>query len=108
MAKFSVFLAVTVLMALAPIGAQQAPPARPGPVPTIDDRTNGMQKIDGYFPLYWDERTGIDASRDPALRHRVPVFDSASRPASAPTTSGSIAAKAVAAASSSSSVSARA
>jgi hypothetical protein len=22
------------------------------------ERTTGMQKIDGYFPLYWDERTG--------------------------------------------------
>src|SRR5579863_10348117 len=27
-------------------------------VPTIDERVAGMQKIDGYFPLYWDERTG--------------------------------------------------
>jgi hypothetical protein len=25
---------------------------------SIDERTAGMQKIDGYFPLYWDERTG--------------------------------------------------
>src|ERR1039458_674105 len=29
-----------------------------GPVPRIEERTSGMQKIDGYFPLYWDERTG--------------------------------------------------
>src|SRR5262245_60431126 len=29
-----------------------------GPIPSIDDRTAGMQKIDGYFPLYWDERSG--------------------------------------------------
>jgi uncharacterized protein DUF4953/uncharacterized protein DUF5117 len=29
-----------------------------GPIPAIDTRTAGMQKIDGYFPLYWDERTG--------------------------------------------------
>ncbi len=29
-----------------------------GRIPSIDDRTAGMQKIDGYFPLYWDERTG--------------------------------------------------
>ena len=35
-------------------GAAQAP-AR---IPPIDERTAGMQKIDGYFPLYWDERTG--------------------------------------------------
>ncbi len=25
---------------------------------TIEERTAGMQKLDGYFPLYWDERTG--------------------------------------------------
>jgi hypothetical protein len=25
---------------------------------SIDDRTAGMQKIDGYVPLYWDERSG--------------------------------------------------
>src|SRR5262245_5877276 len=29
-----------------------------GPIPSIEDRTNGMRKIDGYFPLYWDDRTG--------------------------------------------------
>lgn len=25
---------------------------------TIADRTSGMQKIDGFFPMYWDEATG--------------------------------------------------
>jgi hypothetical protein len=29
-----------------------------GRVPTIEERVAGMRKIDGYFPLYWDERTG--------------------------------------------------
>jgi hypothetical protein len=29
-----------------------------GPPPTIESRTAGFQKIDGYLPLYWDERTG--------------------------------------------------
>jgi hypothetical protein len=29
-----------------------------GQVPSIGDRTNGMKKIDGYVPLYWDERSG--------------------------------------------------
>jgi hypothetical protein len=31
---------------------------RGGPTPSIEDRTGGMRKIDGYFPLFWDERTG--------------------------------------------------
>jgi hypothetical protein len=29
-----------------------------GRAQSIDERTTGMQRIDGYFPLYWDERTG--------------------------------------------------
>ncbi len=48
-------------------GAQQ--PAAGGRVPSIDERTTGMQKIDGYFPLYWDERAG-------ALFIEIPKFDS--------------------------------
>src|SRR5580693_2674403 len=27
-------------------------------IPPIEERVTGMQKLDGYFPLYWDERTG--------------------------------------------------
>jgi hypothetical protein len=26
--------------------------------PNIEERTSGLQKLDGYFPLYWEERTG--------------------------------------------------
>src|SRR6266480_412486 len=37
-------------------GATQAPPA--GRLQTIDERTAGLQKLDGFFPLYWDERAG--------------------------------------------------
>ncbi len=29
-----------------------------GPPQTIEARTQGFQRIDGYMPLYWDERTG--------------------------------------------------
>jgi hypothetical protein len=32
--------------------------AAPGRTPTIEERTAGMHKMDGFFPLYWDERTG--------------------------------------------------
>ena len=31
----------------------------PAPTPTIEERTSGLQKLDGYFPLYWDERAGV-------------------------------------------------
>src|SRR2546430_2346389 len=26
--------------------------------PTIEEKTRGMNKLDGYFPLYWDNRDG--------------------------------------------------
>jgi hypothetical protein len=48
---------------------QQTPPQRSGPVPSIDDRTSGLRKLDGYFPLYWDERGG-------ALYLEISRFDS--------------------------------
>ena len=39
-------------------GSGQAAGGAGGRVQAIDERTAGMQKIDGYVPLYWDERTG--------------------------------------------------
>src|SRR3954447_6472043 len=45
--------------------------AQPGgspPTQTIEQRTAGMQKLDGYFPLYWEERTGT-------LWLEIPRFD---------------------------------
>jgi hypothetical protein len=36
--------------------------------PTIEERTNGMQKLDGYFPIYWEQRSG-------ALFLDIPRFD---------------------------------
>src|ERR1700677_2626916 len=42
-----------------PRGRRASAPAQPGGrTPTIEERTAGMQKLDGYFPLYWDDRTG--------------------------------------------------
>src|SRR3954451_15135958 len=46
----------------------QAAPATAAPQ-TIDARTAGMTKIDGYSPLYWDERAG-------SLYLEIPRFDS--------------------------------
>ncbi|HKD06156.1 MAG TPA: zinc-dependent metalloprotease [Bryobacteraceae bacterium] len=30
----------------------------PARIPSIEERTTGMTRQDGYFPIYWDERTG--------------------------------------------------
>src|SRR4051812_18347062 len=40
-----------------------------GAPPSIEERTSGTRKLDGYFPLYWDERTGT-------LLMEIPRFDS--------------------------------
>jgi hypothetical protein len=57
--KRTISITFLTIVAIVPafLHAQQQP-QRPAPIPSIDDRTSGMKKIDGYFPLYWDERTG--------------------------------------------------
>ena len=47
---------------------QSAHPQAAGRIPGIEERTNRMQKLDGYFPLYWDERAGT-------LWLEIPGFD---------------------------------
>ncbi len=60
MLKNSVLLVGALLLAGPAVEARQ--PAqqaqRPATPPSIEDRTSGMKKLDGYFPLYWDERSG--------------------------------------------------
>ncbi len=67
-------LAVAALHVLsgATLNAQAAPqqaPQRAVATSSVEDRTAGLRKIDGYFPLYWDERTG-------SLLMEIPRFDS--------------------------------
>ena len=55
--------AMLLTAAVVPAAAQ---PQRPASIPSIDDRTAGMTKIDGYFPLFSDARSGsmfIEMSR---------------------------------------------
>ncbi|MGE0362917.1 MAG: zinc-dependent metalloprotease [Vicinamibacterales bacterium] len=68
MKKLSPLFAAALIAATASLGAQQGPP-RPGPLPSIEDRTTGLRKIDGFVPLYWDERAG-------AMLLEVSRFDS--------------------------------
>src|SRR5580658_7426836 len=60
-----VFLIFAVMVSSVLVHAQQqggrgagAAAQAGGRTPTIEERTSGMQKLDGYFPIYWDERTG--------------------------------------------------
>jgi hypothetical protein len=45
------------LLLLTSAFAQQATPPV-GPVPAIATKTASMQKMSGYFPLYWDDKSG--------------------------------------------------
>lgn len=56
MPRHCVLLICALLLAAPAAWAQQ--PAHPLAVPPIVERTQGMKKLDGYFPLYWDGRTG--------------------------------------------------
>jgi hypothetical protein len=49
-----------------PQGAQ-----RPRPLPSIADRTDGMQKLDGFFPLYWEAASGTLFLEIPRLNEEV-------------------------------------
>lgn len=44
--------------------------AQEKPLPTIAEKTAGMQKMAGYFPLYWDARSG-------SIWLEIPRFDTA-------------------------------
>src|SRR5687768_7481922 len=50
-------LTLTILM-YAAASAQQAQRAGAQRRPTIEERTAGLRKYDGFFPFYWDESTG--------------------------------------------------
>src|SRR5262245_21814751 len=47
---------------------QQGQQARGGRLPAIADRMDGLRRLDGFFPLYWDEGTG-------ALYLEIPKLD---------------------------------
>ncbi|RMH14996.1 MAG: DUF5117 domain-containing protein [Gemmatimonadetes bacterium] len=47
--------AATLSAGISPVLAQEAGPKAP---PTIEEKTEGMQKIDGYVPVYFDARDG--------------------------------------------------
>ena len=56
-----VALFAVVFLSLAPADAQTV-------IPTIETKTQGLQKLDGFFPLYWEVPTGT-------LWLEIPKFD---------------------------------
>jgi hypothetical protein len=86
--RLGVIGSVTVILALsaagtAPIGAQGAaqgagqaattPAAgqKPKPLPSIAERTDGFRKLDGFYPLYWDDALGTLYLEIPRLDQEV-------------------------------------
>jgi hypothetical protein len=59
--RCSAMVVVFLLASAAVTDAQTA-------TPSIDEKTRGLQKLDGFFPLYWDTRAGT-------LFIEVPKFD---------------------------------
>lgn len=65
MRRSIVLLALFSLSAMLPIRAPRIAAQAPGsgtqevkPLPSIAEKTEGMEKRDGFIPLYWDARTG--------------------------------------------------
>jgi len=61
---FAAVLGPLAAIALLPLAPDALPAQRPqgqGPgsaVPTVESRTAGMLKLDGFFPMYWDSAAG--------------------------------------------------
>ncbi len=63
MARAFLIAAVSICLTFGcarPCAAQPSGGERPGAghISTIEERTAGMHRLAGYFPLYWDERSG--------------------------------------------------
>lgn len=70
MRRFSILLSCLLMLTIAlPVGlssdssgggqgGQAGRAGGQGAIRTIADRTNGMNRIDGFFPMYWEESTG--------------------------------------------------
>ncbi len=58
MRSFTLLLSSLTVLVAQDTPSGQRPTAAPANPPTIEQRTNGLKKLDGYFPLFWDARTG--------------------------------------------------
>ncbi|HYW50563.1 MAG TPA: zinc-dependent metalloprotease [Gemmatimonadaceae bacterium] len=71
-------LLASSLLGVTALDAQQSavPSAAPAGLPSIASRTAGMVKRDGFFPLYWDDRTGKLYLEIPAMEQEFIYFTS--------------------------------
>ena len=67
-----VLVAVAMMLVITPAAAQDKRPPEPGaPPPALADRTKNLKKMDGFFPLFWDENTGKLFVEIPKLQTEV-------------------------------------
>ncbi|MEZ5316590.1 MAG: zinc-dependent metalloprotease [Vicinamibacterales bacterium] len=52
-------------------GGGQGGGGQAGPLPSIETRTTGFEKLDGFYPLYWNARSGDLLMEIPALNQEV-------------------------------------
>jgi hypothetical protein len=52
------FVSITLLAVGLPASAQDKPDEPPEKLPGIAEKTKGMQKLDGFIPLYWQASSG--------------------------------------------------
>ena len=65
-------LVVALTFAAAPLAsAEQAAEPRAGALPSIEEKTKGFARQDGFFPLYWDDATGTLWLEIPSLGTEV-------------------------------------
>ena len=68
---FAVITVVASGHALAQGGGEGQGDAAAQPLPSIEDRTEGLQKLDGFYPLYWDAELGTLYLEVPRLNEEV-------------------------------------
>ena len=76
--SITLFTVPVLLAALAGVAAAQGQGGGAGAgqgtvraLPSIEDRTRGFQKLDGFLPLYWDEASGTLYLEIPRLNQEV-------------------------------------
>lgn len=66
--SLGLFLTLAALVAAPPTSHAQGRGGEPQRLPSIEEKTRGMRRLDGFFPLYWDEAAG-------KLWLEIPRFD---------------------------------
>ena len=75
MSKLRPTVMLMLVLAIVPVAAQQGPPARPGPIPSIEERTAGLQKLGKGV----DVKT-TDSKSTPATAAAAPAASDAAKP----------------------------